>query len=106
MKRLTHVAFAHPIPIPGTHLRQSDFSADDGWSIEDDDGRIVLSKGERAFYTYVSASCVEAPAPALATDWPGSEGVAPSHPVAASPKERDTAAHVATGAPLPKKGRR
>lgn len=64
MRRLTHVAFAHPIPIPGTHLRQADFSAADGWSIEDDEGRIVLRKGERVFYTYVSASCVEA-APAF-----------------------------------------
>ena len=60
MKRLSHVAFAHPIPIPGTHVRQSDFSALDGWTLEDEDGCITLSKGATRFYTYVSASCVEA----------------------------------------------
>jgi hypothetical protein len=59
MKRLSHVAFAHPIPIPGTHERKADFSTHDGWSIEDDDGCIALSRGETKFYTYVSASCVE-----------------------------------------------
>lgn len=60
MKRLAHVAFAHPIPIPGTHLRQADFATHDGWAITDDDGRIVLERGDLRFYTYVSASCVEA----------------------------------------------
>lgn len=60
MKRLAHVAFAHPIPIPGTHVRQADFSALDGWTLEDEDGCITLSKGTTRFYTYVSASCVEA----------------------------------------------
>jgi hypothetical protein len=60
MKRLSHVAFAHPIPIPGTHVRQGDFSALDGWTITDEDGCITLEQGETRFYTYVSASCVEA----------------------------------------------
>ena len=100
MKRLSHVAFAHPIPIPGTHVRQSDFSALDGWALEDEDGCITLSKGATRFYTYVSASCVE-------VQDIGSERVAPSHPASASPKERDTAAHVDAGAPLlPRKGKR
>ena len=67
MKRLSHVAFAHPIPIPGTHVRQADFSALDGWTLEDEDGCIMLSKGATRFYTYVSASCVEAPP--VSSDW-------------------------------------
>ena len=59
-----HVAFAHPIPIPGTHRRQADFASADGWIIEDDEGRIVISDGRSVrFYTYVSASCVEDLAP-------------------------------------------
>ena len=66
MKRLSHVSFAHPIPIPGTHLRLADFSSRDGWLIEDEGGCISLSKGTMRFYTYVSASCVEEP-----VDWAG-----------------------------------
>lgn len=67
MRRLSHVAFAHPIPIPGTHRRLADFSARDGWTITDEDGRITLEQGETRFYTYVSASCVEAPVEPLKT---------------------------------------
>lgn len=57
--KLSHVAFTQPIPIPGTHVRQADFAAVDGWSIDDDEGRITLHKGTTRFHTYVSASCVE-----------------------------------------------
>ena len=68
MRRLAHVAFAHPIPIPGTHIRQADFSALDGWTILDEDGCISLERGDVRFYTYVSASCVaeREPSPELA----------------------------------------
>jgi hypothetical protein len=67
--KLSHVSFAHPIPIPGTQKRQGEFTnlpgpADgNGWTLEDEDGRITLSKGALRFYTYVSASCVAAVEP-------------------------------------------
>lgn len=90
MKRLSHVAFAHPIPIPGTHLRQSDFGDWDGWTITDEDGCITLQRGEVRFYTYVSASCVEAKtAPASSS---AGESIGPAPVVAgstpASPSKR------------------
>jgi hypothetical protein len=58
--RLSRVSFCAPIPIPGTHIRQAEFSALDGWVLNDDDGRITLSRLDVRFHTYVDASCVEA----------------------------------------------
>jgi hypothetical protein len=64
--KLAAVSFVSPIPIPGSHLRLSDFVAEPGpvpefgWDIEDTEGAIWLRKGEIAFYTYVEGSCVPA----------------------------------------------
>ncbi len=66
------VAFVRPIPILGSHVRQTDFYASDGWLIEVSDFGVTLSKPEQqnvpevpAFFTCgVGYSVPPAPAPA------------------------------------------
>lgn len=82
MIRLAHISFSRPIPIPGTHERLSEFSALDGWTIDDDDGRTWLERGACEpksqvavrFYTYVNGSCLPMP---IAAPEPAPEAPAP-----------------------------
>jgi hypothetical protein len=70
MKRLSHVSFRSPQPIPTTHERIQEFADSDGWEMHDDGtGRLWFareaSRERKAvrFYTRVPACCVESLAP-------------------------------------------